>query len=125
MRVTDKEMAQITSIAERALGYGDPVVKDDIRVAVKHVRWLESIGNGEQANFWHGFYLGLFGKLGVEMPPQGSDVRAITSKLGKGGGRPSHRPCYCKNFDVKSCKRCLFSSFGYDCSGYCCCITLI
>ena len=114
MRITEKEMADIDGISARALGYGEPLGKDDVKLAVKHVRWLQAIGKGERAMYWHGFYWARFRVLGVVMPPAGADVRAITSKL-QGGGRPSQRPAYCTNKAVKACRRCPLASGGMDC----------
>ena len=115
MRMNEKDLNEINRISERALGYGAPLCKDDVKLAVKHVRWLQLIGEGERAAYWHGFYFGRFRVLGVVMPPVGSDVRSITSRLPKGGGRPSKRPVYCTNQAVKSCRLCSLASGGMDC----------
>lgn len=46
MRMNDKDLIEINRISERALGYGAPLCKDDVKLAVKHVRWLQLIGEG-------------------------------------------------------------------------------
>jgi hypothetical protein len=116
MRMTAKEMVELDGISARALGYGEPLTKDDIKFAVKHVRWLKAIGESLRACYWHGFYAGRFAVLGIVMPDVGADIRAITSRLPKGGGRPSKRPAYCTQKSVKSCRHCSLSSYGMDCA---------
>jgi hypothetical protein len=83
MRVSLADRMAIAALVDKVLGECQSIDPDDLRVAMLHVKALNQMGGKfvYRAESWHKFYSRLFALVAVDMPPIGSDYRAIRSRL--------------------------------------------